>query len=184
LPYRTSPIHNKHQPALTHHLAATSRCADATEEWAPTSIVPTCDQLLESLEVAALTPDDQQFVKNSVRCLCHENALQSLGFAEGSFRFRDYHLKPEFIPGAGQSTWERPVSFERLQSLAGIAQEEMYKVFNMVICEPSIATNFAARLPNTTSRHQSSAQSKKHQEPSRFTAASNCYFRSDTRTIS
>ena len=54
------------------------------------SIVPACDQLLESLEIAALTPDNQQFVKNSVRCLCHENALQSLGLADGSFNFRDY----------------------------------------------------------------------------------------------
>ena len=49
------------------------------------------------------------------------------------------------------STWSRPASFEWLQSLGGVAQEEMYKVFNMgigftIICEPSIADEVCRRI--------------------------------------
>jgi hypothetical protein len=50
----------------------------------PRDAWPARNQLLESLEVTTLTPDDQQFVKNSVRCLCHKNTLQSLGSTVGS----------------------------------------------------------------------------------------------------
>lgn len=49
------------------------------------------------------------------------------------------------------STWQRPASFEWLQSLGGVAQEEMYKVFNMgigftIICEPSIADEVCRKI--------------------------------------
>jgi phosphoribosylformylglycinamidine cyclo-ligase len=49
------------------------------------------------------------------------------------------------------STWQRPASFEWLQSLGGVARDEMYKVFNMgigftIICEPSIADEVCRRV--------------------------------------
>ena len=49
------------------------------------------------------------------------------------------------------STWQRPASFEWLQSLGGVARDEMYKVFNMgigftIICEPSIADEVCRRI--------------------------------------
>ena len=49
------------------------------------------------------------------------------------------------------TTWQRPASFEWLQSLGGVAQEEMYKVFNMgigfaIVVNPAIADQVCAEI--------------------------------------
>jgi phosphoribosylformylglycinamidine cyclo-ligase len=49
------------------------------------------------------------------------------------------------------TTWQRPPAFEWLQSLGGVAQEEMYKVFNMgigfaMIVEPAIADRVCVEI--------------------------------------
>ena len=60
------------------------------------SIVPMCDQLLGTLGVAALMPDGQQSVKNSVRWLCHGNALQSLGLAPNAVSTGENQRQPNY----------------------------------------------------------------------------------------